>query len=154
MPSTLRLSLALALSLLPGGAFTASRPSHATNWQTPAGTLECGIADVPGSAIDPGTGAPLQGLWPGLQCSAPGIPRGRGAVGDPFVQLGQGSAGRARLVELSEYDLIYDARPVTLPAGTGWSRYGISCRVRARAVSCRNTAGHGFQLSPGELRTY
>jgi len=50
--------------------------------------------------------------------------------------------------------LLWSLRTADRVFGTGWSRYGISCRVRARAVSCRNTAGHGFQLSPGELRTY
>jgi len=42
------------------------------------------------------------GYWPEVQCSAPGIPRPRQGIGDPFVQLGQGQARRARLVDESQ----------------------------------------------------
>ena len=71
--------------------------SHAANFQPSSRGVFCGVAlAVRGTARDPGTGAPVVGLHRGLQCSARGIPRPKGAVGDPFVQLGQGQAGRAR----------------------------------------------------------
>ena len=65
----------------------------------------------PGVEVDPGTGAQLSGNYPGLQCSAEGIPKPKHGFGDPFVQLGQGRAGRARLVGESQDDLIWAPTP-------------------------------------------
>jgi len=128
--------------------------SHAVNWQTRSGTVACGVAQVYGSAADPATGVQLDGRWPGLQCSAPRIPRVSHGIGDPFVQLGQGAAGRARLVDLSQDDLVSGRPPGRLAPGSTWARYGIVCHISASAVSCDNGAGHGFTLSPGHVRLY
>jgi hypothetical protein len=146
------LALTLGLALGTGAAGTsaaaAASTSHATNWTIRAGTLVCGIADVYGTQIDAGTGAPLNGPWPGLQCSVERIPRAPGSkVGDPFVQLGQGRAGRAKVVNLSQDDLLYHRAPVTLAAGTTWSRNGITCEVRSSSIACHNSSSHGFTLS-------
>ncbi len=134
------------------GVGSAAGRSRAVNWETSGREIYCGVAKVYGTSIDPGTGAPADGSWPGLQCSAPGIPRPRQAVGDPFVQLGQGAAGRARLVDLSQDDLVSDRPSAHLTPGSTWERYGILCHIRVDVASCTNTEGRGFTLSPGHLR--
>lgn len=132
----------------------ADRVFHAADWSTHGGQVLCGLADVHGTAVDPGSGAPENGLWPGLQCSARGIPRAPGPVGDPFVQLGQGRAGRAKLVDLSQDDLLVQGAPKPLPAGSKWSKDGIVCAVHARSIACHNAAGHGFEMSPGHVHLH
>jgi hypothetical protein len=108
---------------------------------------------VQGTELDPGTGAPLNGLWRGLQCQAAGIPHGQG-IGDPAVQLGQGRAGRARLVDISQDDLVSDAPFVALAPGSVWKRYGIACTVNATSIRCTNGPGYGFTMSPGRLHLF
>jgi hypothetical protein len=142
----------LAATVLPSaaGAFTSS----AVNWSTRDATVVCGIVGmVHGTALDPGTGGELDGLWPGLQCAAAGIPRPRG-VGDPFVQLGQGRAGRARLVDESQDDLLSSAPLVTLRPGSTWKRDHIACALHATSVRCTNSSGHGFAISPGHVHLF
>jgi hypothetical protein len=147
------LLLAFAVAA-PAQALGGGHPSHAPNWSTRNGAVLCGIADVHGTEIDPGTGAPENGVWPGLQCSARGIPRGPGRVGDPFVQLGRGRAGRARLVNLSQDDLLVSGEPKSLSPGRVWARDGIRCLLHESSISCHNADGHGFTLSPGRLHLH
>lgn len=136
--------------MLLAGAATAS-PSNTLNWSTQGEVVVCGVAEgVEGTQLDPGTGAPLNGLWPGLQCQAAGIPRAPG-IGDPAVQLGQGRAGRARLVDISQDDLVSDAPYVALTPGSAWKRYGIGCTVNPTSIRCTNKAGYGFTMSPGRV---
>ncbi len=133
------------------GAF----PSHAVNWSTRSARIVCGVTGrVHGTRLDPGTGVELDGLWPGLQCSTPGIPRPRRGIGDPFVQLGQGRTGRAQIVDESQDDLVSGAPSVTLAPGSTWKRYGILCAVRAASIRCTNSAGRGFRMSPGHVRLF
>src|ERR1035441_9035557 len=142
----------LAAMLLPSVA-TAST-SNAVNWSTQGEAVVCGVADgIEGIELDPGTGAPLDGLWPGLQCQTTGIPHGQG-IGDPAVQLGQGRAGRARLIDISQDDLISDAPFVALGPGSVWKRYGIACTVNATSIRCTNGPGYGFTMSPGRLHLF
>jgi hypothetical protein len=142
----------LALMALPRLAMASS---HAVNFQTKTADVSCGVvAAVPGSKFDPGTGAQLSGNYPGLQCSAEGIPKPKHGFGDPFVQLGQGRAGRARLVGESQDDLVSGANPVTLAPGSTWKRYGIACKLTASSVRCVNGAGHGFKISTGHLSLF
>jgi hypothetical protein len=146
------LAAAVALLALPADAMASS---HAVNFQTKAADVVCGIAaSVPGTELDPGTGAPLNGDYPGLQCSAVGIPKPKHGFGDPFVQLGQGHAGRARLVGESQDDLISSAYPVALAPGSTWKRYGIACSLSASSVRCTNGGGHGFKISNGHLSLF
>jgi hypothetical protein len=146
------LAATVALMALPA---TAMASSHATNFQTKTADVVCGIAaSVPGTELDPGTGAPLNGDYPGLQCSAVGIPKPKRGIGDPFVQLGQGHAGRARLVDESQDDLVSSANPVTLAAGSTWKRYGITCTLSASSARCTNGTGHGFKISTGHLSLF
>jgi hypothetical protein len=129
--------------------------SHLDNWATRGEKVVCGVASkVWGSRFDPGTMAQLNGYWPGLQCSALGIPRPRQGVGDPFVQLGQGQAGRARLVDVSQDDLVSSARYVALAPGSRWNSEGIDCTVSSSSIRCTNSAGHGMTLSPGHVHLF
>jgi hypothetical protein len=142
----------LALVALPAAALASS---HAVNFQTKTADVSCGVAaSVPGSELDPGTGAQLSGDYPGLQCSAAGIPKPKHGIGDPFVQLGQGRVGRARLVDESQDDLISGANPATLAPGSTWKRYGIACKLTAASVRCTNGMGHGFEISTGHLSLF
>jgi hypothetical protein len=77
-----------------------------------------------------------------------GYPHTQRGIGDPFVQLGQGHAGRAKLVDESQDELISPANPVTLVPGATWKRYGIVCSLSASSVRCTNGTGHGFKISP------
>ena len=141
-----------ALAILPAAA---EASSHAVNFLTKTADVVCGIvAAVPGTEFDPGTGASLNGNYPGLQCSAAGIPKPKHGIGDPFVQLGQGRAGRARLVDESQDDLVSSADPVTLAPGSTWKRDGIACRLTASSVRCTNGAGRGFKISTGHLSLF
>ncbi len=146
------LAAAVALVALPT---TAEASSHAVNFLTKTADVVCGVvASVPGTELDPGTGAPLNGDYPGLQCSAAGIPKPAHGFGDPFVQLGQGHAGRAKLVDESQDDLVSSASFVTLAPGSTWRRYGIACGLSASSVRCTNGAGHGFKISTGRLSLF
>lgn len=148
-PALITAATALACSAV------AQASSRAVNFQTRSADVVCGVARaVRGSELDPGTGAQLTGEYPGLQCSAAGIPKPRRGVGDPFVQLGQGRAGRARLVDESQDDLISGATPSTLAPGASWRRYGITCTLSSSAVRCVNGAGHGFRISTGHLALF
>lgn len=141
-----------AAALAPGAAASAS---HTDNWGTRGQKVVCGIAGrVWGSRFDSGTMAQLNGYWPGLQCAAAGIPRPRQGVGDPFVQLGQGQAGRARLVDESQDDLVSSGRYVELAPGSSWSADGIDCAVASSSIRCTNSAGHGFTMSPGHVHLF
>lgn len=129
--------------------------SHAINFQTSKRDVLCGIAmRVPGSRLDAGTGVALGGDYPGLQCAAAGIPKPRQGIGDPFVQLGQGRAGRARIVNESQDDLVSGASPATLASGSRWQRDGISCTLTANSVRCTNAGGHGFELRTGHVTLF
>jgi hypothetical protein len=145
----------VAVALVVALPATARASSHAVNFQTKTEDVVCGIvAAVPGTELDPGTGAPLNGYYPGLQCSAASIPKPKHGIGDPFVQLGQGRTGRARLVDESQDDLISDANFVTLAPGSTWKRYGITCELTASSVRCTNGTGHGFEISTGHLSLF
>lgn len=151
----MRRSVILATVGLLAMPAAAMASSHAVNFQTKTTDVACGIvAAVPGSEFDPGTGGQLTGNYPGLQCSAEGIPKPKHGIGDPFVQLGQGRAGRARLVDESQDDLISGANPMTLAPGSTWKRDGITCKLSASTVRCTNGVGHGFKISIGHLSLF
>jgi hypothetical protein len=153
--SLMRRSALVAVVALVAMPAAAKAFAHAVNFQTKTADVVCGVvASVPGTEPDPGTGAPLNGDYPGLQCSAAGIPKPKHGIGDPFVQLGQGHAGRAKLVDESQDDLISSANPVTLAPGSTWKRYGITCRLTASSVRCANGTGHGFKISTGRLSLF
>ncbi len=128
--------------------------SNAMNWSTQGEAVVCGLTDsIEGTKLDPGTGAPLDGLQLGLQCQTTGIQHGQG-IGDPAVQLGQGCAGRARLVDISQDDLVSAAPFVALEPGSVWKRDGIACTVESASIRCTNGPGYGFTMSPGHLQLF
>ncbi|MGP8241477.1 MAG: hypothetical protein ACLQQB_06900 [Solirubrobacteraceae bacterium] len=150
-----RSALVAAIALVVALPATATASSHAVNFQTKTADVLCGIVvSVPGTELDPGTGAQLDGDYPGLQCGAAGIPKPKHGYGDPFVQLGQGQAGRARLVDESQDDLVSGANPATLAPGSTWKRYGIACTLTKSSVRCANGTGHGFEISTGHLSLF
>jgi hypothetical protein len=141
------------VAMLSPGAATAST-SNIVNWSTEGEAVVCGVAEgVEGTKFDPGTGALLDGLWRGLQCQAAGIPHGQG-IGDPAVQLGQGRAGRARLIDISQDDLVSDTPYVVLASGSVWNSYSITCTLNATSIRCTNGPGYGFTLSPGHVHLF
>lgn len=145
--------VALLLAAHPAGS--SASDSRASNWGTHGQQVVCGVAaDIAGTAFDPGTQAPLNGRWPGLQCMAAGIPRPRQGIGDPAVQLGQGETGRARLVDVSEDELVSSGPYVELASGTTWKRDGITCAVHAASVRCTNSVGRGFTMAPGHVHLF
>jgi hypothetical protein len=153
--------LAASTAVLLGGGVASASQSSPSNWATPHEAVVCGVAaGIEGTAPDPGTGAMLNGLWPGLQCQTTGIhdvplrPGTQAEVGDPAVQLGQGRSGRARLLDISQDDLESDARYVVMGAGSVWSQDGITCTLAAESVRCANTAGYGFTMSPGKVNLF
>jgi len=154
MRGSARTANVAALLALVAWPTSAVASSHVANWNAPNNEVGCGITEVFGTQIDAGTQAPLNGLWPGLQCSAPGIPRAPSKIGDPVVQLGQGRAGRARLVNESQDDLIVNTPAVKLPAGSTWRRYGITCAVHPASIRCTNSVGHGFTMSVGHIHLF
>lgn len=128
--------------------------SSAINWSTQGEAVVCGVANgIEGTVLDPGTGAPLVGFWRGLQCQTTGLPHPQG-IGDPAVQIGQGRAGRARLIDISQDDLVSDTPFPALPQGSEWKRYGISCAVDATSIRCANGPGYGFTMSPGHVHLF
>jgi len=142
----------LAAMLLPGVAVAST--SSTLNWSTQGEAVVCGVAEgIEGTRLDPATGAPLNGLWRGLQCQATGLPHAPG-IGDPAVQLGQGRAGRARLVDISQDDLVSNAPYLALAPGSLWKSYGITCTVDAASIRCTNGPGYGFTMSPGQVHLF
>jgi hypothetical protein len=147
-------ALAALVVAATGPAAASGATSHTPNWSTEGGKVDCGIANVVEPRIDPGTGAPLEELGRGLECSALGIPHPKHGIGDPFVKVGQGPSGRAQLVDESQDELIFNKPFVTLAPGSTWRKAGIVCSVQAASVHCRNRAGHGFTISPGHVHLF
>ena len=135
-------------------ASASASTSHAANWQTHGGRVVCGVARVRGTVLDPGTQAQLTGYWPGLQCSAAGIPKPKQGIGDPVVRLGQGQAGRAQLLDESQNELTFDSPFVELAPASTWSRAGITCAIHDESVHCANSVGDGFTISPGHVELF
>jgi hypothetical protein len=139
-------------TLVPTGASAST--ANTVNWSTQGEAVVCGVAEgIEGTELDPGTGAALDGLWRGLQCQAAGIPHGQG-IGDPAVQLGQGRAGRARLVDISQDELVSDTPFVALAPGSAWKSDAITCTINATSIRCANGPGYGFTMSPGHVHLF
>jgi hypothetical protein len=125
---------------------------HTPNWTTHTqGNKEvvCGIVpDVPGSVYSSGAMATVTGYYPGLQCDAEGLPKGNVNDGDRALDLGQGKAGKAQLIYMSQDN--YGNSPFKrMPAHATWSKDGITCKISPASVSCSNGHGHSFTLSKG-----
>jgi len=145
-----------AVTLGAVGAF--AKTSHVLLWtthnNTGNATVVCGITpDVYGSVYSSGAMASVNGYYPGLQCDAEGLRNPHPQQGDPAVALGQGSAGKARIIETSQDN--YESSHFTrMPEHATWSKDGITCKIDKATVSCHNTAGHGFTLRKGYFKAH
>ena len=91
--------------------------------------------------------APANGRWPGLQCQTTGLPR-VSAIGDPAVQLGQGSAGRARLLDISQDELLSDTPYMALAPGTRWKNFASSGEmIASRVPKMASSGGIGLRAA-------
>jgi hypothetical protein len=114
--------------------------SHALLFQNQAHTMDCGVK------------APLPHHRASLVlCSAAGIPRPKGAVGDPFVQIGRQGKSKVVLVSQNEFAT---SKLATLKSGATWSNLGVTCKVSGRTVTCKNGSKHGFTIGNGKYKPF
>jgi len=114
--------------------------SHALLFQNQAHTMDCGV-----KAPLPHHSASL------VLCSAAGIPRPKGAVGDPFVQIGRQGKPKVVLVSQNEFET---SKIATLKPGATWSNLGVTCKVAGRTVTCKNASKHGFTIGNGKYKPF
>ncbi len=121
-------------------AVATTNTSHALLFQNQAHTMDCGVK------------APLPHHQASLVlCSAGGIPRPKGPVGDPFVQIGR--QGRPKVVLVSQNDF-ETSNIATLKPGATWSRLGVTCKVSSKTVTCKNGSKHGFTIGNGKYKPF
>lgn len=114
--------------------------SHALLFQNKARTMDCGVE------------APLPGHQASLVlCSAAGIPRPPGNVGDPFVQIGRQGKPKVVLVSQNEFET---SKITTLKPGATWSNVGVTCKVASKTVTCKNASKHGFTIGNGKYKPF
>jgi hypothetical protein len=77
----------------------------------------------------------------GIECASTALPD-TGEL-DPYVELHR--HGRARVGQRGDYPG-FPGRKVRLHDGDVWRIAGVTCRVKARTITCRNRDGHGFRL--------
>ena len=127
--------------LLPATA-TAGTTSHVSVWQNKSKTMQCGITANVISRKN-------------ILCSAKGVPRpkhGNPNVGDPFVQLA--GTGKPKLVLISQNSYPAGAKNHTLATGTTWSGRGVTCKIGAKSVTCKNGSAHGFTIGNGHYKAF
>lgn len=123
---------------VPGGHPT----SHAQLWEDPGLTVICGVENPALSKTK-------------VLCQGPGVPRPPHSSpneGDPAVTLA--SAGKPRLVLISQNPYIPGAAARTLGAGRTWSSRGVTCTTSAHALTCKNPEKHGFTLRNQHYRAF
>ncbi|HEY5143206.1 MAG TPA: hypothetical protein VII98_06870 [Solirubrobacteraceae bacterium] len=131
---------ALVLSLLPGAcALAAAAPASArvVTWkriESPSKLISCFALKYGG---------------PGIECSAPYLPR----IGefDPYYELRPHGASRAG--QRSDYPG-YNVPNRVLHYGDVWKRPGIRCSMAVSGLTCHNLDRHGFHLQQGALRRF
>jgi hypothetical protein len=129
----------LAASAVPAAA-GAAKTSNAKLFQNPAKTATCGI-----EIHAPGRPATQ------LLCSAKGIPRPSGPVGDPFVQIS--AKGSPKRVLISQNSYISHSLK-TLSKGTLWSSLGVTCSIGSKTILCFNGDNHGFLIGNGKYTSF
>jgi hypothetical protein len=77
----------------------------------------------------------------GIECASTALPD-TGEL-DPYVALHR--HGRTHVGERGDYPG-FPGRNVRLHDGDVWRIAGITCRVKARTITCRNQDRHGFRL--------
>jgi len=120
----------------------AAGTAPAVYWKNKPDTYDCGIKAFP------------KGKKPSLlACSADAIPRGPKAPkdGDPGVQLG--AHGKPKLI--NTFDSTFASRhQVVLATGSTWKDFGVTCKIGAQNVTCRNKDKHGFTAGHKTYKTF
>jgi hypothetical protein len=143
-PAALAALTALTALAVTAAAATAAMTSHAVYWQTPNQAVGCGV-EIHAS------NTPAK--W--IVCDAEGLPRPKHSDpngGDPFVQIA--AHGRPQLGLMSQRIVEGGNNPVTLAAGTTWSKLGVTCRIKTSKVTCTNKSGHGFGIGKNLYKTF
>ena len=86
-----------------------------------------------------------------MLCSAAGIPRPEGPVGDPLVQIGWQGKPNVVLVSQNEFET---SKIATLKRGATWDQLGVACKVTGKAVTCSNGSKHGFTIGDGKYKPF
>jgi hypothetical protein len=133
--SSHRLAVIAASGVIATGALAATSAASAPKlWQNPTHKVVCGIM-IGGKDV---------------LCSAkpiPAPPHTNSNDGDPgFVSIGK--TGKPTLLRLSQ-DSFEGTTPATEKAGTKWSFNGVTCKIAAKSVTCKNKSGHGFEIYGG-----
>lgn len=120
-----------------------SKPtSHAALWEDPALNVICGIENKAISKTK-------------VLCQATGVPRPPHSSpneGDPGVTLG--ATGKPQLVLFSQNVYPPTAMVRDLGAGRTWSSRGVTCKISAHAVTCKNGAKHGFTFANKHYKAF
>ncbi len=131
---------ALALAATSTAFAAQSKTSHALLFENQARTVDCGVE------------IPLPHKKPSLVlCVAAGIPRPKGPVGDPFVQIGKKGKPKVVLVSQNEFET---SKATKLGAGATWTNLGVSCKVTGKPVTCTNASKHGFTIGNGKYKSF
>jgi hypothetical protein len=120
-----------------------SKPvSHTAVWEDPALNVICGIENRVISKTN-------------VLCQGPHVPRPPHTSpneGDPAVTLA--ATGKPQLVLISQDSYPSTATPRTLGAGRTWSARGVTCKISAHGVTCRNGANHGITFRNGHYKSF
>jgi hypothetical protein len=142
-PSHLLVAACVAAPLLATPALAAAGTSSTVLWQTPNAAVICGVEISP-------TGVSSSNVL----CSARKFPKPKGFntnAGDPYVQIS--AKGSPKVVPISQ-DSYLSNTPVTLKAGTTWTRIGVTCVISATSAKCTNGAKHGFTIGSGLYKPF
>lgn len=122
-------------------ALAGTPTSHAKSFRNSAHTATCGI-------FTHRTGPVIRTL-----CIAKGIPT-------PLEKPNGGSAtlsahGVSRTVALTKNQNHFaPGRRATLKPGASWEQLGVTCKLAAKNVRCRNLDGHGFVIGADDYKTF
>jgi hypothetical protein len=148
-----KLSMATVAILIGAGVATAAAAaasgvpltepvSHTAVWEDSSLNVICGVENRVISKTK-------------VLCQGPRVPRPPHSSpneGDPAVTLA--ATGKPQLVLISQDSYPSTATPRTLGAGRTWSARGVTCKISAHAVSCRNGANHGITFRPGHYKSF
>jgi hypothetical protein len=114
--------------------------SHVAVWEDPGLNVICGIENTVISKTK-------------VLCQGPGVPRPPHSSpheGDPGVTLA--ATGKPQLVLFSQDPYPSSATPRTLGSGRTWSSRGVTCKIGAHAVTCKNGTEHGITFRNGHYK--
>jgi hypothetical protein len=85
----------------------------------------------------------------GVTCSSPALPH---TELDGFALLRK--HGKTKLGERGDSPFIENGTRGTLKKGGRWTRVGIVCVRKPKAVRCHNQDGHGIRLTPKSFKVF